>query len=399
MIAPPSKSQSIRALAGASLCKSESIIYNYSKCDDAIASIEIIKALGSDIKYVSNDLIISGGKPEGSTLLNCVESAFCLRLFSAIASLYNYEIELTAEKSLLKRKTENIENILKTIGAECKTDNGYPPIKVKGPIKGGNIKIDCSKSSQLLSGLLFSLPLAMNDSTIEVTNLKSRPYIDLTLETLSKFGIIIQNDKYELFKIKGGQNYHSAKINIEGDWSCASNFLVAGAINGEVTITNLNHYSFQGDKVIVDILKDIGADITNYDNSINVSSNVLNSFEFDAGDCPDLVPILTVLACSCEGESIISDISRLAGKESSRVEIIAKELISLGGILRFDGDRMRIEKATFHGGRVNSHGDHRIAMALAVAGLNGSAPITIENTECVSKSYPGFWSDIELLSQ
>ncbi|OGU38791.1 MAG: 3-phosphoshikimate 1-carboxyvinyltransferase [Ignavibacteria bacterium GWB2_35_12] len=397
--APPSKSMTIRALAAASMCQSESVISNYSVCDDALAALDIIKALGSKIRSADEVLKIKGGKPPENKILNCRESAFCLRLFSAIASVYDIEFVLVAEKSLLKRHTGNMEEILCTLGVECKTNNDYPPIKVHGPIKGGNIKLDGSKSSQLLSGLLFSLPLAQKDSTIEVANLKSKPYIDLTLDVLSKSGIEIRNDNYELFRINGGQNYSPAKLEIEGDWSCASNFLVAGAINGEVEIGNLKLDSFQGDKVIVDLLNDVGAEVALFDNSIKVCSNELKQFEFDASDCPDLVPILAVLGCFCEGESVISNISRLAGKESSRAEIIAKELNSLGAKIRLEEDSMRIEKSSLRGGRVNSHCDHRIAMALGVAVLSSSEPVIIENAECVSKSYPDFWEDFEKVKQ
>ncbi|MCL5991772.1 MAG: 3-phosphoshikimate 1-carboxyvinyltransferase [Bacteroidetes bacterium] len=406
--APASKSMTIRALAAASLSPGESIISDYSTCDDALAALDIIKALGSEINKNEKIIKVIGGKihnigKDSSTssrmTLNCRESAFCLRLFSAIASVYALAFELVAEKSLLQRRTKYIDDVLIELGAECITNNGYPPIKIQGHLIGGNIKLDGSNSSQFLSGLLFSLPLAKNDSTIEVTNLKSKPYIDLTMDVLSKFGIEIQNENYELFKIKGEQSYSPANLKIEGDWSCASNFLVAGAINGEIEIGNLRLDSLQGDKAIIDLLSDIGAEVTPSDNTIKVCSKELRQFEFDAGDRPDLVPILTVLGCFCEGESIISDISRLTGKESSRAEIIAKELNSLGAKIKLDEDCLRIEKSLLHGGNVNSHGDHRIAMALAVAGLSVSETVIIENVECVSKSYPDFWEDFEKVTQ
>lgn len=395
IVAPPSKSQSIRAIAAAALCSSESVISNYSKCDDALAAIDIIKALGSNVKFIKKDLYVTGGKPTGFTKLNCRESALCLRLFSVIASLFDCNIELIAEKSLLMRKTENIEDILYSLGVDSNTNNGYPPIKVKGPMTGGKIQIDCSKSSQILSGLLYSLPLAKNDSIIEVTNLKSMPYIALTLDILSKYGIEIQNELYEMFKIKGNQIYKPANIKIEGDWSCAANFLVVAAIRGEVSISNLNINSLQGDKVIIELLKDIGASVLITENSVKVSTNKLNSYEFDAGDYPDLVPILAVLGCFCKGVSVINDISRLSGKESSRAEIIAKELNSIGGKIRLEENKMFINKCELRGGIIDSHGDHRIAMALAVAGLSTSEPLTIENAECVGKSYPDFWDNFE----
>ncbi|MBI5325319.1 MAG: 3-phosphoshikimate 1-carboxyvinyltransferase [Ignavibacteriae bacterium] len=395
IVAPPSKSLTIRAVAASSLCLSESVIYNYSKCNDAIAAIDIIKEIGSTVNYNDNNLFIRGGIPSSDLVLNCRESAFCLRLFSIITSLYDKQIELIAENSLRNRKTENIEDILKFNGVKCKTNNSYPPIYIKGPIKGGKFILDCSQSSQILSGLLFTLPLAESDSTIEVTNLKSKPYIDMTLDIFFKFGIDIQNYNYELFKIKCGQNYKPADIKIEGDWSCSSNFLVAGAINGEIEIGNLNINSMQGDKVIIDLLSSIGVEVKQLDNSIKVLPYNLMPFNFDAGDCPDLVPILTVLGCFCDGESFISDVSRLAGKESSRAETIANELNSIGAKIKLEENCLRIEKTKLLGGRVNSHGDHRIAMALAIAGLSASEPLTIKNAECVSKSYPLFWEDFD----
>ncbi len=397
--APPSKSQTIRAFAASSLCSSESIINNYSDCDDALAALGIIKALGSELEFFDDYVKIIRKSPPIKNILNCRESAFCLRLFSAIASIYDTEFEFVAEKTLLKRKTGDIEDVLKSLGVECKTDNGFPPIKVRGHIKGGNIKIDCSISSQLLSGLLFSLPLANSDSIIEASNLKSKPYIDMTLDILSRFKVEIKNENYKRFIIKGGQNYYPVELTIEGDWSCASNFLVAGAIAGQLSISNLNLNSFQGDKIIFDILKKTGADVNHKNGLIHVSSGKLKSFDFDAGDCPDLVPILAVLGCYCEGTSGISDISRLAGKESSRAEIIASELNSVGGKIQIEHNVMFIENAELRGGTVNSHGDHRIAMALAVSGLKASSTVTIKDAECVSKSYPDFWKDFERLLQ
>ncbi len=393
VLAPPSKSYTIRALAAAVLCPEESVIANYSVCEDALAAVGIVENLGGKITYLENKIHVLGGNNLQNPVLNCCESALCLRLFTPIAGNFSEEITIIAEKTLTKRKTEGIKEIFNMLGAVGHTDSGKPPFVVRGPFKGGRIKVDGSQSSQLISGLLFSLPLAKSDSIIEINELKSRPYIDMTLEILQQAGIEIVNEDYKLFRINGGQKYSPLNINLEGDWSGAAAFLVSAALAGEISVSGLNLNSLQGDKIILDILRITGAKVEVSKHQIHVATNKLNAFEYSADETPDIVPLLAVLGCFCEGTSVISGIARLANKESSRADIITREINSLGGDIEIRGDSMFIKQSVLHGGEADSHGDHRIAMALAVAGLVSNGNVVIKNAECVSKSYPDFWKD------
>src|SRR3989338_2363519 len=252
MAAPPSKSMMQRAVTLATLANGTSEISNPSFCDDSKAALGIARALGADVEENENCVKITGGiKPQGkgNVTVNCGESGLCIRMFSPIAALFDKEITLTGNGSLLSRPVGMIEEPLRALGAECKTDNGRPPVTVRGPMKGGNTRIDASTSSQFISGLLIALALCPEDSKILVNNLKSRPYVEMTLELLERFGINIKHDdKLSEFNISGSQNYTPIHYTIEGDWSGASFLLVAGAISGSVSVTGLRASSLQADK-------------------------------------------------------------------------------------------------------------------------------------------------------
>jgi 3-phosphoshikimate 1-carboxyvinyltransferase len=339
--------------------------------------------------------MIRGGIKPQSQQLNCRESGLCLRMFSPLAALAQEELVLTGSGTLCRRPVAMVEAPLKNLGVSCWSENGFPPLRVKGPLKGGEAIVDGSLSSQFLTGLLLALPVIEADSVIHVKNLKSKPYIDLTLKMLEDFKIHISHDDYKTFLIKGRQTYRIGAYKIEGDWSSASFLFVAGALGGKVTVKGLNPESVQADRRILEALESCGASARIGDAEIHVEKKNLRAFSFDATDCPDLFPPLAVLASACDGRSRLKGVGRLLFKESNRAEVLHKEFSELGARICLNGDWLEIEGSKLSGGIVNSHGDHRIAMAAAVAGVISSGDVTVKNPECVSKSYPGFFEDFK----
>jgi len=397
--APPSKSMMQRAVAMALLAEGTTEILNPTYCDDAEAALAVAEALGSTVSRSEALTRIAAGKNPAAALLNCGESGLCLRMFAAIAGLYPAPMTLTGIGSLLKRPVSFIEKPLVALGAEVRTSGGYLPVHLRGPLRGGVTEVDCSISSQFLSGLLIALPTCELDSALLVKDLKSRPYVALTLEMLAKSGIQIGRDaSFEQFSIPGRQSYAAGRINIEGDWSGASLFLVAGAIAGRVEVHNLNPQSTQADLAILDALVMAGARVRMQDESVTVEHDRLRAFEFDASDCPDLFPPLVALAVNCEGTTKIYGAGRLEFKESNRAATLAEEFGRLGIKIAVDQDRMTIEGGRSLGGQVFSHNDHRIAMALAVAALAGKQGLELEDEICVRKSFPSFFTDLDSLA-
>ena len=291
---------------------------------------------------------------------------------------------------------------------------------VKGPLKAGRAEISGKHGSQLISGLLMALPFAEKNSSLIVHEPKSIPYMFITLEVLKKFGIKIGNDMLGgpdflasdgdwslctemVFKVKGGQKYKAADIDLEGDWSAAANFLVAGAIFGKAELQGLDTTSLQADLSIMDILMDAGASLSQLDGdrgNITVQRAPLKAFRVDASNCPDLFPIVSVLAAFCQGTSRLAGVGRLANKESDRAKAILEMLTQMGVRACVEGDEMVIEghslaqrlldNCLLKGGLYTSHHDHRMVMALKVASLGADGPISIDDEQCVAKSFPQF---------
>ncbi len=397
--APPSKSMTVRAIAAASLVPdSLTFISNPSKCDDAQAARSIVETLGSASWEEKGMLAISNeGVQKGSTL-ECGESGLCIRLFPFIAALKSGKFTFNASGSLLKRKVGMVEGPLSELGAKCTTSGGFPPLSVRGPIKGGKITVDGSESSQHITGLLMALPLCENDSVLNVLNPKSKPYISMTLELLDFYGIRIAHDEtMRKFTVKGRQEYdpRASPYEVEGDWSGAAFILVAGAVAGSAEVSGLRQDSLQADKAITEAIMLAGANLTLGKSSAMAEKCALKAFEFDAAECPDLFPPLAALAANCSGTSVIHGAKRLKGKESDRASALVQEFAKLGIKITVEGDEMKITGGKIRAAEVDSHNDHRIAMAAAAAALNASGEVKIQNPECVSKSYPGFFRDLE----
>jgi 3-phosphoshikimate 1-carboxyvinyltransferase len=356
--------------------------------------MSIAAGLGARVKPDTAEMTITGGGELKEYKLNCGESGLAIRMFSPIAALYPVEIFITGAGSLKNRPMSMIEDALRQFGVTCNSHDGYLPLTIRGPLTGGECEIDGSISSQLLTGLLMALPVAGKDSVVKVNDLKSRPYIDMTLQVLEKFGLKITNENYTRFMIPGNQKYKAGRFEVESDWSGGAFLLVAGAIAGDVTIEGLRSDSRQSDKAILSALDKAGARMSINENSISVSRSDLEAFEFDATESPDLFPPLIVLASYCKGISGIKGAKRLIYKESNRAAALVQEFGKLNIRVEVSDDYMIIEGGKAAGAKVNSHDDHRIAMALAIAGLGASEKVAIKDSHCIGKSYPGFFDDL-----
>jgi 3-phosphoshikimate 1-carboxyvinyltransferase len=394
---PTSKSMTQRAIAAALLADGQSVIHNPSYCDDSLAAMSIAVGLGARVEPEPEELRITGSVVLKEPKLNCGESGLAIRMFSPIAALYPSEITMVGASSLKKRPMHMIEEALNQLGAKCSSSEGFLPITIHGPVSGGYCEIDGSVSSQLLTGLLMALPLATRDSEIKVNNLKSKPYIDMTLQILKSFGITIRNTRYEMFHISGNQKYMPQNYTVEGDWSGGSFLLVAGAINGELTVKGLNTDSKQSDMAILKALTTAGAKMKIDGDKIEISKSVLKAFDFDATESPDLFPPLVTLASFCDGTSNIKGVSRLIHKESDRAKTLKEEFGKMNIRVEIKDDIMSVTGGKPSGAHVESHEDHRIAMAVAVTALGAKGRVSIRDSQCVSKSYPGFFEDLHNL--
>lgn len=415
--APPSKSAMQRAIACAAMASGVSTIRNPSWCNDSIAAIGVATALGARIELLPDRLIFDGGFSPTLTepiRVSCGESGLALRMFSAIASLLSVPVELRAEGSLCQRPVGMIANALESLGVSCHTSSGLPPVSICGPLRAGHVTVDAKDSSQFLTGLLLALPMAQQGlsgrcSRISITRLASRGYIDLTLDVMRAFGAVVERDiSYSEFTIEP-EAYEACEYEVEGDWSGAAFLLVAGAIAASdsgpgLVVEGLNAQSSQPDRAIIEVLKLTGADVLSLPGAYRVKGGQLRGFSFDASDCPDLFPPLVALASRCEGQTRLSGADRLRTKESDRAAALSEEFGALGLRVIVDGNEMIIEglpdrhagqpARRLSGGSVSARGDHRIAMAVAVAALAADAAVHIEGSESVAKSWPGFFDDL-----
>lgn len=394
---PTSKSAMQRACALSLLSNGTTIIYNPGKSNDDLAALDIIEKLGAKVQYNNNSItIISTGDIGTPTFINCHESGLSLRMFTPIIAISKNGVTISGTGSLMKRPIELFSHFFAELGVDIKSENGLLPIDIKGPLQPVDIEIDGSKSSQYLTGLLFAFARKVDKLTvITVRNLVSKPYIDLSIQLMNHFGFKVVNDHYERFLI-----YPKTEVNIdvsytvEGDWSSASFFIVAAAIAGDLSLSGLNFNSCQSDRKILDVLDQINVNYSINGDILKIQhSTVIKSFKFDATDCPDLFPPLVVLALAAKGKSEIKGVNRLFDKESNRAEALMNQFSKLGAdIFVLDDNMIIIGGEKLNGGVVNSQHDHRIAMALAIAGLITSAEVIIEDSESVNKSFPDFFN-------
>lgn len=387
-----------RACAAALLSKGTTIIQHPGSSNDDLAALDVIYKLGATItKKENGDLeILSEGVKPRSKEINCGESGLGIRMFSPLAALSEKELAIVGSGSLVNRPMDFFDEIFPQLGISIQSNSGKLPLKIQGPLKPSNIRIDGSLSSQFLTGLLMAFAAAgASDVTIMVDDLKSRPYIDLTLDVLKKFGITVINKEYNEFYFPTASSFVPARYIVEGDWSGGAFLLVAGAIAGNIKVLGLDPSSSQADKAILQALSISGASLSVTGTGITVGPSKLKAFHFDATDCPDLFPPLVSLAAYCEGSSVITGVKRLTHKESNRSLTLQEEFAKMGVKIDLQDDLMIIHGAgSIHGALVHSHHDHRIAMACAVAGLKANGDTTIQVAEAIGKSYPAFYDHL-----
>ncbi len=401
--APPSKSIMQRTCAGALLHNGTTLINNPGKAADDQAAVNIISTLGAEIQKQSPDqmLIRSSGEIQTASCINCGESGLSARLFTPIAALSGHRIRINGTGSLRQRPMQAFGDILRKISVQLPDFSGNIPFTVKGPLQPADIALDGSISSQFLTGLLFAFAAAATSSvSITVSDLKSKPYIDLTLQTLATFGYKVRNENYQRFLIDPFTFRYQRHITVDvhGDWSSAAYWLTSAAIKGKVSVINLPLETTQADRKILEILHQTGSRIKIGNNAVIVEKNDLHSFETDLTDCPDLFPVIAVLAACCNGESSLKGLHRLQHKESDRQKSIAGLLETFGVRYKTENDRLAIEgKTILDAGLVKGYNDHRIVMAATVAALNANGPTLITDAGAVGKSYPDFFRDLASL--
>lgn len=396
---PASKSDSQRAILCAALAQGTSTLTGLGKSDDEQAMLHAVVEMGAEVTRISDSEIkITGivNLPENLEL-SAGESGLGLRLLTCVASSFNQNITLTGRGSLLSRPMNFFDAVLPKFGCIVSTNQGFLPIQVKGPLDGVDLEVDGSLSSQFISGLLMALPRSRQSSLLTVLEMKSGPYIQMTISTLKQFGVVIENEK-NVFKVSGNQSYQATEYQIESDWSSASYWLVAAAIGHSISVSGLNMRSLQADKALLEALMHAGCKISFEEQQIRVDGSEIRPFEFDATDCPDLFPALVVLAAKCNGITKIRGVKRLVHKESDRGVALRSEFAKMGLRIDLEDDFMLIHgTGKLNGAEVDSHHDHRIAMCLGIAGSMAMGETILTNSESVAKSYPDFWKDFDFL--
>ncbi|MBR5563166.1 MAG: type I 3-dehydroquinate dehydratase [Bacteroidales bacterium] len=454
---PCSKSFAQRAIIAAALADGVSHLRGYTPCGDNEAALAVARELGADVQLDGTTITIKGvaasrgllsalGAGDHATV-HVGESGLLARMvIPLMAQLHEGPVEVTGEKTLLKRPLTGAREILEAVGCgvkeilRCAQDDREDavriPLTVEGPLKsGGRVVISGKHGSQLITGLLMALSFAEKNTTLVVNDPKSIPYIFITLEVLKKFGVKIGNEMLGgrdflesngdwslctemVFKVRGGQRLKATDIDLEGDWSAAANFLVAGAVFGKVEVAGLDTTSLQADLSIMDILMDAGASLSQVDGArgnIAVQRAPLRAFNVDASNCPDLFPVISVLAAFCQGTSRIAGLGRLANKESDRAKAILEMLSQMGVEAHRKDDELVVkgyslvqrllgqssgescQPGLLKGGEYTSHHDHRMVMALKVASLGADGPIVIDDEDCVAKSFPSFNEQFSLM--
>ena len=403
--APASKSSMQRACAASLLSKGTTTIYNPGHSNDDKAALDIIQKLGAVIEVESSELRVrSQGVNPIADEINCGESGLSIRMFTPIVALSDKEIRINGSGSLETRPMDFFDEILPQLGVKIKSNDGKLPMTVQGPLVPANIEVDGSLSSQFLTGLLMAYSAAgATDVSIKVKDLKSKPYIDLTLDVMTQFGMKLpENKNYEEFTFHNTPTLNAElstnNYTVEGDWSGGALLLVAGTIAGSITVRGLNLSSTQADKAIMDALMSANAAIATEAKGIQSHPGGLRGFEFDATDCPDLFPPLVALAAYCKGVTKISGVRRLKHKESNRAVTLQDEFDLMGVRIDIEDDIMIVHGGGIvKGADVHSHHDHRIAMACAIAALGANSETMIEESQAVKKSYPDFYNDLKSL--
>ncbi len=403
----PSKSIAHRAIICAALADGKSELENIAYSDDILATIEAMEALGAKFHKLGDKLIVDGKETlkkenKKDIEINCSESGSTIRFILPILTLFETSFKISTKGRLLDRPMTPYYEIFEREAIKYQREDKVLKLDVDKKIQARSFKMRADISSQFISGMLFSLPLLEGDSElIMLGDMESKAYVDLTIDCLEKFGIKIENREYRSFYIKGGQKYRSRNYCIEGDYSQLAFFAVADALGQKIEILGIEENSLQGDKKILDIVKNFGAglDYNAQKKSIKIIEGKRRAYSFNGSQIPDIIPIISLLASLSRGETKIIDISRLKIKESDRLKAIYTELKKLGANIEMGEDFLLIKGVEkLKGGvRLDSYKDHRIAMMLAIAASVCEKEVILENAQVVSKSYPNFWQDYRRL--
>ena len=394
-----SKSAGHRALICAAMAEGETLLEGLDWCEDLTATRKGLEAMGACFRPEGEAWRVIPGRTAGKVFLDCGESGSTLRFLLPLTAALGQEAELTGRGKLASRPLFPLDEQMMEHGAWL-SERGVFPLRVSGRLRAGKYTLAGNVSSQFISGLLMALPLAEGDSRIVITGeLQSGPYVDMTLGMMARFGVDVRREE-GCFLIRGGRGYASpGQLRVEGDWSGAAFWLAAGALSPEgLRVRGLDLSSAQGDRRMLALLRAFGAETMAAGEEVVVRARPMHGVEIDAGDIPDLVPVLAVVAAAARGETRIRRIARLRLKESDRVASVLALLSALGVSARAGEDEMVIEgRGGFTGGEVDSFRDHRIAMAAAVAACAAEGPVVIREAQAVSKSYPGFFEQFRLL--
>ena len=392
--APPSKSYTIRGLMCAALACGESRIANPLYADDTEAAVRVLSDIGVGLELSEDLWRVSGGSfQQPGADLYCGDSAATLRFMTAISSIVPGRCRLTAGTSLARRPVGPLVEALRKLGLDCSSSDGVAPVVVNGGrLKGGETEISGDVSSQFLSALLLVSPFAEKGMRIRLTSpLQSKPYVAMTLDCMARFGIkVTASAKMDDFHT-AKQTYKPASYEVEGDWSSASYLLALGAVMHGVEVENLNSQSLQSDRVMLEFLRRMGVHVVASGGAIRVRNSGLKALRADLSDCIDLLPTVAVLAAVAEGTSELEGIARARLKESNRVAAVREGLERMGAEVNEEENKMTITGSELKGAVIDSHDDHRIAMAFSILGvLVGNT--TIDGAECVNKTFPEFWA-------
>jgi 3-phosphoshikimate 1-carboxyvinyltransferase len=396
---PASKSHTIRAVAIAGIAEGTSILKNPLYSSDAISCIDGLKEFGAVFEQGKNLIVTgTGGLPLPSCKkIDVGNSGTTLRILTGLASLANFPISFDGDSSIRKRPMTPILSALEKLGAKIKSNEGKCPFTIQGPIKGGITSVN-GISSQFVTGLLFACPLAESDTEIVVENLHEHPYVELTLDWLKKLHIRFEQKGLDWFRIPGGQKYKAFERDIPADFSSATFAACAAAITGnEVLIKGLDFSDFQGDKVIFTHLENMGASVRHTSDGVIVKGGDLTGIDIDMNSTPDALPALAVTGCFAKGTTRLLNVAQARLKECDRIAASTLELSKMGAKIEELKDGLVIHQSNLKGAEVHGYDDHRMVMALAIAGLAVKGKTIVDTAESIKVTYPGFVEDMKAI--
>jgi len=391
VIPPASKSYTHRAFLLAAMANGRSEIRNHLLSDDTEATLNACRSMGAGTSLENEVILVDGGGLKApKDVIYAANSGTTMRIVAGMASMFDRPVRIMGDDSLNRRPMGPLISALESMGVKCESNEGLPPVTIEGPNKGGKVCIDGSVSSQFITSLMMVAPMLPEDTEIDIRGKTlSEPYLDVTVEMMREFGAIVER-KDSGIHVKSGTGYKPRAYSVPSDFSSAAFCLVAGALGGEVTVDGLNLGNAQGDKRIIDILTEAGADVVIGD-VVTVKKSKLKGLNVDIGDVPDLFPILAVLFSTAEGETVLHGAPQLRFKESDRIETTVAMLSAIGADAVGTDDGCIIKgRDVLTGGIVENKGDHRIMMAAAVASLVCDSPVTMDDVECCAVSYPNF---------